>query len=117
MRTIRAGTATDLGENGADAYLSKYKKLPDYYISKNQARKTGWRTWKGNLNEVLPSMMIGGDPYKNGNRKLPQKSGRVWYEADINYNRGYRNLQRILYSNDGLIFVTYDHYQTYYEIT
>ena len=39
------------------------------------------------------------------------------YEADINYDKGFRNRQRILYSNDGLIFVTYDHYQTFYEIT
>ena len=38
-------------------------------------------------------------------------------EADINYNGGFRNRQRILYSNDGLIFVSYDHYQTFYEIT
>ena len=37
-------------------------------------------------------------------------------EADINYNKGKRNRQRILYSNDGLIFATYDHYQTFYEI-
>jgi hypothetical protein len=46
-----------------------------------------------------------------------KKAGRIWYEADINYDDGYRNHQRILYSNDGLIFVSYDHYQTYYEIT
>jgi hypothetical protein len=41
---------------------------------------------------------------------------RIWYEADINYTSGYRGTERILYSNDGLIFVTYDHYQTFYEI-
>ena len=43
--------------------------------------------------------------------------GRVWYEADINYDGGYRSNDRILYSNDGLIFVTYDHYKTFYEVT
>ena len=42
--------------------------------------------------------------------------GRIWYEADINYKRGYRNTQRLLFSNDGLIFVTYDHYETFAEI-
>ena len=41
----------------------------------------------------------------------------IWYEADIDYQSGYRNTYRILYSNDGLIFVTYDHYQTFYEVT
>ena len=40
-----------------------------------------------------------------------------WYEADINYTGGFRTHDRILYSNDGLIFVTYEHYQTFYEIT
>ena len=44
------------------------------------------------------------------------KAGRVWYEADINYTGGYRNTHRILYSNDGLIFVTYNHYETFYEV-
>lgn len=42
--------------------------------------------------------------------------GRVWYEADINYTGGYRRRHRILYSNDGLIFVTYDHYETFWEV-
>jgi len=44
-------------------------------------------------------------------------AGRVWYEADINYESGFRNRQRILYSNDGLVFASYDHYHTFYEIT
>lgn len=53
----------------------------------------------------------------NKAKKLPITPGRVWYEADINYEDGYRNRQRILYSNDGLIFASYDHYHTFYEIT
>ena len=52
----------------------------------------------------------------NSDGHLPQKPGRIWYEADINYTPGRRNLHRILWSNDGLIFVTYDHYETFYEI-
>ena len=47
---------------------------------------------------------------------LPEASGRIWYEADINYTAGFRTRHRILYSNDGLVFVTYDHYDTFYEI-
>ena len=61
--------------------------------------------------------MIGGDTYKNREGRLPDKAGRTWYEADINYTKGYRNQERILYSNDGLVFVTYDHYQTFFEVT
>ena len=53
----------------------------------------------------------------NYDLKLPVSQGRIGYEADINYTGGKRNRERILYSNDGLIFVTYDHYQTFYEIT
>lgn len=117
MRTKAVGDATDAGYNGADAQLYYLNRLPDYYIGKKQARKLGWQDYKGNLNIVLPDKMIGGDVYKNRDDKLPSSAGRVWYEADINYAGGYRNEQRILYSNDRLIFVTYDHYQTFYEIT
>lgn len=116
MRTKRIGTATGIGKNGADAYLFYKSELPSYYIDKKQARKFGWQDWKGNLNSVLPGKMIGGNIYKNRDGKLPSAPGRVWYEADINYSKGYRNRERILYSNDGLIFVMYDHYQTFYEM-
>ena len=54
--------------------------------------------------------------YKNRNSHLPKTDGRIWYEADINYQSGFRNSQRIFFSNDGLIFVTYDHYKTFFEI-
>ncbi|MBR2971809.1 MAG: hypothetical protein IKC61_02640 [Clostridia bacterium] len=47
---------------------------------------------------------------------LPAKIGRTWQEADFDYLRGYRNSRRILYSNDGLIFVSYDHAKTFYEL-
>ena len=57
-----------------------------------------------------------GGEYYNDNGHLPSKEGRIWYEADINYRFGYRNNQRVVYSNDGLIFVTYDHYKTFFEI-
>jgi hypothetical protein len=60
--------------------------------------------------------MIFGGIYENRNRHLPFVPGRIWYEADINYIGGLRGLERILFSNDGLIFVTYDHYLTFYEI-
>ena len=54
--------------------------------------------------------------YKNRDKRLPNELGRIWYEADINYYEGKRNGHRLLWSNDGLIFVTYDHYETFYEI-
>ena len=64
----------------------------------------------------MPDRMITRGQYYNDDGHLPQAPGRIWHEADINYTSGKRNSQRILWSNDGLIFVTYDHYETFYEI-
>ena len=117
MRTKTASTATNMGIRGADYFLFYQRKLPECYIDKSTAYRFGWKTQYKHLNEALPNKMLGGDLYENDDSKLPSAPGRRWYEADINYTGGKRNRQRVLYSNDGLIFVTYDHYQTFYEIT
>ena len=117
MRTKAHGTATLLGKQGVDEYLVIYNRLPSNYITQTIASALGWKGSLGNLSTVSPGTTIGGDIYQNKEGKLPSAAGRVWYEADINYNGGYRNSERILYSNDGLIFVSYDHYKTFYEIT
>ena len=116
MRTKYVGTATEMGLDGADAYLMYTGQLPEYYVTKKEAENRGWTSKKGNLDEVLPDTMIGGDIYKNKEGKLPSADGRIWYEADLNYYGGYRNRHRVAYSNDGLIFVSYDHMETFYEI-
>lgn len=116
MRTKLVGTATDWGNEGADAYIANLGRLPDYYVDKKTAGEAGWPFVKKKFSSLFPGKMIGGDEYENYDFKLPWAPGRKWYEADINYTSGKRNRQRILYSNDGLIFVTYDHYQTFYEI-
>ena len=54
--------------------------------------------------------------YRHDDNHLPQIPGRIWYEADINYYSGRRNGHRLLWSNDGLLFVTYNHYGTFLEI-
>jgi len=115
MEAIAAGTAIIDGLYGAD-WMFKYNgELPDYYITKEDAMKKGWKPGKWPSNFV-PNMMITRGRYYNDDGHLPQSPGRIWYEADINYKSGKRNTQRILWSNDGLIFVTYDHYETFYEI-
>jgi hypothetical protein len=63
---------------------------------------------------ITPDLYLEGDSKQWKNR---QAIYRTWYEADIDYTYGKRNLKRVLYSNDGLVFVTEDHYQTFYEIT
>lgn len=65
----------------------------------------------------MPGATIGENRYYDYSKKLPESPRRMWYEADINYTGGYRNGHRILYSNDGLMFATYDHYETFYELT
>lgn len=94
-------------------YVKKNSQLPDYYITKKDARNRGWVPSKGNLCDVLPGRAIGGDVFTNRERKLPEKKGRIYYEADLNYNCGRRNADRLVFSNDGLIFVTHDHYKTF----
>lgn len=115
MESIFAGNATKNGEEGADYYLKYFCELPQYYISKKEAKVLGWRQSKSPSKHV-PGKMITGGIYQNKNSHLPGAPGRIWYEADINYYEGRRNRHRILWSNDGLIFVTYDHYATFYEI-
>ena len=58
MRTIAAGTVSEMGEDGVDVYLMKYGRLPDYYVSKSEARKAGWKKSGATLDAVLPGMMI-----------------------------------------------------------
>ena len=116
MEALLAGTATGKGKNGADWWIATLNQLPPYYITKDEARSLGWKAWKGNLATVAPNKMLAKGVYYNDNRHLPDTEGRVWYEADINYTFGWRGNERILYSNDGLIFITRDHYRTFIEI-
>ena len=58
----------------------------------------------------------GADAWLMCRGKLPDKTGRIWYEADFDYSDETRGSNRILYSNDGLIFVSYDHANTFYEL-
>ncbi len=95
------------------AFVKQHNKLPHYYITKTEAREKGWIAADGNLCDVLPGKAIGGDVFTNREGSLPDKLGRKWYEADLNYNCGRRNAHRLLFSNDGLIFVTHDHFKTF----
>ena len=115
MKAVVAGTGTNEGLNGADWWIKNYGRLPDYYISRDELIKLGWRSSKPPI-KYAPEKMLSGGIYQNTDGHLPDKPGRVWYEADLNYYSGRRNGHRVYWSNDGLIFVTYNHGQTYYEI-
>lgn len=116
MTAIAAGTETDIGSNGVDLYVALHGRLPNFYLTQDEAKERGWKKWLGNLADVLPGILIGGDIYGNRDYRLPEAIGRVWHEADFDDVRGYRNGCRLLYSNDGLIFVIYDHYLTFNEV-
>jgi hypothetical protein len=77
----------------------------------------GWKPGEQNLNNVTNGNRIGGDTYQNSNGKLPDKKGRVWYVADINFTKSDRGLHRIVYSNDGLVFVSYDGLKSFFQVT
>lgn len=116
VKSLYAGTATKVGRDGADWWLKWIGQLPDNYITVSEAKQKGYNPLLGNLAVVAPGKMLTKGIYQNLNGHLPSAPGRVWYEADINYTQGFRAAERILFSNDGLIFVTYDHYKTFYAI-
>lgn len=95
-----------------DVWLKLFGKLPDYYITKQEAmQKYGWNPRRNTLEGKAPGKMIGNEPYDNEDHRLPEKEGRVWYECDVDYQRGSRrdNPKRLFYSNDGLMFYSTDH--------
>lgn len=94
-------------------YVKKNHRLPDYYITKSDARRQGWNAGKGNLCDVLPGRAIGGDVFINREGQLPEPTGSKWYEADLNYDCGRRNADRLVFSDDGTVYVTHDHYKTF----
>lgn len=95
------------------SYIFLYETLPKNYITKSEARKLGWKASEENLWKVTDEKSIGGDVFGNREGKLPKKEGRIYYECDIDYDGGKRNAKRIVYSNDGLIFFTEDHYKSF----
>lgn len=96
-------------------YLTLYSRLPDNYITKNEADALGWKT-KGDLDEVAPGCSIGGDYFGNYEGQLPTAKGLKYTECDIDYTSGSRNAKRVIFSNDGHIYYTDDHYSTFSEV-
>lgn len=94
-------------------YIHTYGELPKNFINKKEASDLGWKSREGNLWDITEKMSIGGDGFGNREKLLPMKEGRQYYECDINYEGGYRGPERLVYSNDGLIYYTEDHYDSF----
>ncbi len=111
-----AGTIDEKGTNGGDYWIVKYGKLPERYITKLEAKALGYTRSQNNLHKVAPTRVFGGTIFSNRDKVMPEAPGRIWYEADINSTSQKRGLERIVYSNDGLVFYTPDHYRTFCEV-
>lgn len=95
--------------------LDRTGRLPAMYLRKDEAAKLGWRPGT-DLCRLAPGRAIGGDSFGNRERRLPDQRGRRWFEADLDFACGKRNADRLVYSNDGLRFVTTDHYRSFHEV-
>ena len=112
-------TADVLPEDGSyttkedvSLYLVTYGHLPGNFVTKKEAEKAGWNG--GSLEDVLPGKCIGGDRFGNREGLLPKAEGRVWTECDINtLGKKSRGPERLVFSNDGLIYYTPDHYESF----
>ena len=93
-------------------YIHLYGHLPDNFITKKEAESLGWSG--GSLEPYAPGMCIGGSYFGNYEGLLPEAEGREYHECDIDtLGAEKRGAKRIVYSNDGLIFYTDDHYESF----
>ena len=114
-----ADAAESLPEDGAYTtkddvalYIHLYGHLPDNFITKDEARDLGWSG--GSLEPYAPGKSIGGSHFGNYEGLLPEADGRSYTECDINtMGADSRGAERIVFSNDGLIYYTNDHYESF----
>lgn len=93
-------------------YIHQYGHLPDNFITKKQAQALGWEG--GSLEPYAPGKCIGGSRFGNYEGLLPEKEGRSYTECDIDtLGASKRGAKRIVFSNDGLIYYTEDHYESF----
>ncbi len=93
-------------------YIHLYGHLPSNFITKKEAEKLGWPG--GSLEPYAPGMCIGGSRFGNYEGLLPEKEGRTYTECDIDtLGADKRGARRIVFSNDGLIYYTEDHYESF----
>ena len=97
-------------------YIFEHGELPETFLTKKEAQALGWDSSWNYVSDVAPGMSIGGDHFGNYEKQLPVVQGRRYYEADCFYRGGKRNAYRIIYSNDGHVWYTGDHYNTFIEL-
>lgn len=95
--------------------LRKDGNLTARYVTKREAEKQGWRPGD-DLCRTSRGKAIGGDSFANREGRLPRANGRRWHEADLDFACGRRGAKRLVWSSDGMIYVTTDHYATFREV-
>ncbi|HEX3536544.1 MAG TPA: ribonuclease domain-containing protein [Stellaceae bacterium] len=114
---VLADFARQAGVHDAPAFvvtvqtLHEIGHLPASYVTKQAAAEHGWHG--GGLCEVWPGHAIGGDLFDNSRRQVPSSAGRVWHEADLDETCRSRGPVRLIFSNDGLIYLSPDHYRSF----
>jgi guanyl-specific ribonuclease Sa len=90
-------------------YLHVYGELPGNFITKSEARELGWNG--GGLDGYADGKSIGGDRFGNYEGLLPDGD---YHECDINtMHASGRGAERLVYSDDGRIYYTDDHYESF----
>ena len=96
-------------------YIHTYGCLPENFVTKAEAEDAGWSG--GSVEKYIPGAAIGGNRFGNREGLLPDAPGRSWTECDINTNGASgRGAERIVFSNDGLIYYTSDHYESFEQL-
>ena len=99
-------------KDGVALYLHLFGELPPHFITKKEAQELGWTS--GEVEYYRSGAAIGGDYFGNYEGLLPKKKGRQYYECDIGtVGKKSRGAQRIIFSSDGLIYYTDDHYESF----
>jgi len=91
--------------------LRRNHQLPSRFVGKAAAEAHGWHG--GGLCTAWPGHAIGGDVFHDAGAPLPKASGRVYREADVDADCKSRGPKRLIFSNDGLIFLSVDHYKSF----
>ena len=97
-------------------YIFAHGELPDNFITKKEAQALGWDSSRNYVGDVAPGKSIGGDRFGNYEGLLPTGPGITYREADCYYTGKKRNAYRIIYSSNGRVWYTEDHYQTFTEL-
>lgn len=91
-------------------YINTYHHLPDNYVTKKEARNLGW--YGGNPYDEI-GKYIGGSYFGNRERKLPKDR---YYECDVDYRDDTRGARRLVYTNEGTVYYTEDHYESFEQL-